>query len=444
MHNNEIIRRKTGFKRDMRRVLFIVIILTIVVLLHIYDRFNPPPSLIIPLVFLSTLWLLIVHLLLKSLVKIHIQSESAIGEIDGGKIIEGLYEENKTTGLESTFNILALRAKRGFEELQRMSGKIEELNQDLSSKVNILLTIMQTHEIFSQGLEKEKTFNFILSKLKAALSLESVILMLKEKHGGSKFSIISEGKVPPVASLFSDEQYTKMSSFKNIAVIDSAKKSASIAFVANTLGFNNIFLSPLILRENTAGYLIGGNNLEGFSFSKEHLDSINIFSKNIVLISDHDRLSKTVENLEVYDALTDLYNKRYITMRLDEEIKRAAMYQRPCGLLLGEIVNFEEFRNKHGALETEKLLKKTAKVFKETLRPIDVPARLEENKITAILLERNRRACETIQDKIKKTFNEYFIQENLSIKFRFAVGANPINGSNAEELFSYVTSNLHE
>ena len=184
--------------------------------------------------------------------------------------------------------------------------------------------------------------------------------------------------------------------------------------------------------------------MDEFTFSKENLDLIDIFSKNITLIWEHKRLSRAVEDLEIYDPLTGLYNRKYLRNRLNEEIKRSVAYQRPCGLLLVKVINFREFQDTAGIIEAEKFLKNTAKVFKDSLRPIDIPGRIEENKLAAILIERSRRQCQKMGENVRDTFNNYFKERTGEMKFLFSVAENPVDGNTAEELFTYASSSLQE
>jgi diguanylate cyclase (GGDEF)-like protein len=322
-----------------------------------------------------------------------------------------------------------------------MSNKIETLKQELAKKVGVLLTIMHIHDIFSKGVQEKEIFQVILNKLKEMLSLKKITLVLIKETAEKPDCIIFPGEED---LHLDDRQFKTITHLREQLILDNVHDDENFSSLKDTLTLKNIFINPLHMGEDLKGFLIGGNQLDNFVFSKEDLDLIDILSKNIVLIWEHKRLSRAVENLEILDPLTGLYNKKHIKVRLEEEIKRAVMYQRPCGLLLVEASNLKELQDKFGIIEAEKTLKKTAKIFKDSLRPIDISDRVEENKLVAILIERNKRQCQKVAENIKNVLEEHFKQEHFKINFIFSVAENPIDGRTAQELFNYAFANLRK
>ena len=133
--------------------------------------------------------------------------------------------------------------------------------------------------------------------------------------------------------------------------------------------------------------------------------------------------------------MTGLYNEKLIKTRLDEEIKRSTIYQRPCGFIEIEIINYDDYRSEHGVIAAEKVLKKTAKVFKSLLRPVDIAGRTGPNKLGAILIESNKRQSQETGESIKNNLTEACGPE---IKLKFSVAASPIHGATAQELMAFV------
>lgn len=404
-----------------------------------------------PKIHLSTLgailfigWLIILNMMLFSIAKIHRKTQTILQDIGEEKTIERLRIESEFQGLDSIFNVLSTKVKDSFHELQKMSSKIENLNQELTRKVNILLTIMQVHDIFSSNVEEDKTFRFILLRLKTLLLLDKIyILLFKKIEENFDVIIFSTEENTKIYPSLDEECLKILCKLKKNLIIDASHSSPeNMIFLKDILKLQNIFVNPLYLKEEIMGFLIGGNFMDNFIFSQEDLELTDIFSKNIALIWQYIQLYSTVENLKIYDPLTGLYNKKYIQTRLDEEIKRAAIYQRPCGLFLMEVANLKEFQDKFGITEGNKLLRKISKIFKDSLRPIDIAARVAENRIAAILIERNKRQCQSMEEKIKTAFDDFFKEESFKPYLLFSTGENPLNGGNSEELFAYVSSHL--
>jgi diguanylate cyclase (GGDEF)-like protein len=440
--------KSNQLRRMIRTVIALMTAMPLVAFLYLfnYNAHNQVPTevLLTSGTIIIMGWIVILDLLLLHMLKLHVKSQAALEKMQEKGMLEEPHIKSGVESLETVFTTLSSRVKESFEELKEMSSKIETLNTELAKKMNTLLTIMQIHEIYTSGKKEEEIFKFILQKMREMLKLSKIELILegKSKNFGFALACQEDGREAPRD--ISKPELSLLSQLTKTTLIDTRNNDRSVDFLKNVLKAQNIFVTPLELRDDVVGFLVGGNNLNGFYFSREDLDLINIFSKNIILLWEHKKLSHAVEGLEIYDSLTGLYNKKHLGSRLEEEIKRAILYQRPCGLLLAEISNLAEIKEKYGVIETEKALKETAKIFKDILRPIDIPARTEENQIAAILIERNRRQCQTVAKKVQEVFEGHFKNNERPLTFKFSVGETPIDGQSAEELLNHTIANLNK
>lgn len=91
---------------------------------------------------------------------------------------------------------------------------------------------------------------------------------------------------------------------------------------------------PVSLRGKVFAILGIGNNDEAFVYKKEDIELLDILAKQIAIAVENDILMHRLEKLEIKDTLTGLYNKVFIHNRLQEEIKRAIIFQRPCSFVV--------------------------------------------------------------------------------------------------------------
>lgn len=158
-----------------------------------------------------------------------------------------------------------------------------------------------------------------------------------------------------------------------------------------------------------------------------------------------DILIRQIEKLEIKDMLTGLHNEQYIRNRLDEEIKRAVMYQRPCGFILAKLNNFSAYQNKYGQIVCETALKKVASCLSSALTDVERIARFADYEFAIVLPEKNKRSCEKIagelKDKVECLFkDEPELDKRLSITA--AVAENPLDGISAQELIAFAQNAL--
>ncbi len=347
--------------------------------------------------------------------------------------------ENEVQSLESIIDILSSKMRSGLEQLKDFSEKAEELNQEVSKKVLVLSTILQANDLFSKEVPPREILQFLNQRLKEILEMKTSFCTLMDEASGifqlASYCGIDAAKAEEI-SLKETEGLRKLA---RTVILDKENKNFPYMKLANELGVVNLIITPVLSRNQQVGVLLAGSSRDNFMFSKDDLSVLNLFAQNIAIIWEHKRLSHKVDELEVFDYLTGLYNEKYIEKRLDEEMVRSLSYQRPCALMFMEIANYNEYQKDFGPIESEKLVKKTAKIFKENLRPIDIPGRFGLNRLCAILIEKNKRQSQVIANELKKKIEDNFKGQ---IKLSFSVAENPIDGVTAKELIHFAESRI--
>ena len=82
-----------------------------------------------------------------------------------------------------------------------------------------------------------------------------------------------------------------------------------------------------------------------------------------------------LSELANHDSLTGLWNRRVIIERLDQEIARAARQGSPLGAILLDIDHFKRINDSWGHAQGDEVLRRVAKVLRESVRPYDCVGR---------------------------------------------------------------------
>ncbi len=152
------------------------------------------------------------------------------------------------------------------------------------------------------------------------------------------------------------------------------------------------------------------------------------------------RLLEKTNSLTITDKLTGLYNLKYYEEYLNEELRRAAMYERPCSIIGFDVDNLDVYLKKFGGNIKNKILKKIAGILKENARDIDKVARCKDTIFCIILPEINKKEAYAFAEKVRKAVaNESMpdaksVIKDIKITVSAGIIANPIDGDIAEEL----------
>jgi diguanylate cyclase (GGDEF)-like protein len=378
----------------------------------------------------------------KKIIKLDNVSRNTVKSIKPGGEMFGSSSEIER--LDAIFHTLSAKVKESVEELKEVSNKTEELNREISQKVDVFSCILQANILFSKGNPASDVFHFLTERLRVILNASCVVSFLKKEETGGYAFFNSGADSGMVIQMMRHKEFD-FSVLDSPKIIDKDHPLEGFSFIGEFLASKNILINPLYLKEEVIGYVLVGSSSQDYVFNPEAIEIVELFSRNLSIVWEHERLSRKVEDLEMVDPLTGAYNSKFFFNRLDEEIKRAMAYQRPCGFLVIDLANFEQYRSQLGEMEVEKMIKKIVGLLRSNVRPIDILGRLEDNRIGIILIERNRRQTQYFGVKLRESIANFLSEHwDLPPVLSLAIAETPLNGTNAAELFSAVNEQFRK
>lgn len=364
-----------------------------------------------------------------------------IAEGDVERRIE-IESEDEIGQLGAALNKMTVRIKENMDELKNYGSRTTEINLQIQKRIVAMSGLLQISGLISSGAKLDDVLNLSTEKIQGlADSLCGFILFLE----GGRFTLRAcDGLDMQMQKNlnFSSASECIAHIFKKHTLTAIYAKNPATFFQEFSSAFNmkNLLCVPILSRGKPIAILGIGNNASDFSYSSDDSELLEIFGKQVTIAIENDILLRRVEKLEIKDMLTGLYNEQYIRDRLDEEIKRAIMYQRPCGFILAKLNNFSAYQNKYGQIICETALKKVASCLSSALTDVERIARFADYEFDIVLPEKNKRSCEKIagelKDKVEYLFkDEPDLDKRLSITA--AVAENPLDGISAQELIAF-------
>jgi len=378
-------------------------------------------------------WWIVIQILnsITSIIKKTRKNLSLLGEVKP--------TEDEVKFLDEVFDKMTVKIKKSFQELKEISKTTEKLNEEISKKIALLSAILQINDLVSQDTDMKEVFRLIVRRIKSILNLDLTFVLLDSE---GKFFSLEAGESNQninFETLSKDKSFLKPLIEKGeVILLDRNNSCRELEnFSKDILGVNNLVLLPIFLKREIMGILGAGVKGLEFSFSEEELDTLKAFSKHITFIIEHQRISERIKDLEIKDPLTGLYNAKFAKERLDEEVKRAIVYQKPCGFILIKIKNFKDYINKTGVLALESVLKKIADIMRDNLEVGQKAVRISEDSLGIIVPEKSKAQLEKQGSELLSKIKQE-ISERLDLVL--SVAENPIDGASAEELINKASS----
>jgi diguanylate cyclase (GGDEF)-like protein len=148
------------------------------------------------------------------------------------------------------------------------------------------------------------------------------------------------------------------------------------------------------------------------------------------------RLRERLHDQSIRDALTGLFNRRFMEETLAREVHRASRSQDPLCVVMFEIDDFKVYNNTFGHEAGNYVLKKVADTMHTNLRRSDFPCRYGGDEFTLILpetsLEDGGRRAEDLRKAIEALALFFNNQALGQVTVRMGVAAYPRHGETGE------------
>jgi diguanylate cyclase (GGDEF)-like protein len=354
-------------------------------------------------------------------------------------------QEGEIGELASSLNSMTEKIRENLSALKGYGDQTREINTEINRKVMVLSGLLQVGNLISAGAELNAILDVLVEKI--FLIDEScptlVMLIDQDKDYLVPYSFVNIENPEAVKMLLSLRRgfFAQLKTNIKDIVVDSKVDSEdeTLASIKQLLGIKNMVVVPVVTRGNLEGAIFIGNSKDDFSYKKDDIEILHVFSKQAAIAIENDILLKKTEELEIRDGLTHLFNAKFIKERLEEEVRRGMIYQRPCSLILFNVDNFKPFCEKHGRMSGESALKKIANLIMDEITSVDRAGRFGDDEFAIILPERNKKESRDIAEELKKRISELKIirgdgEKHISITVSGSLSENPIDGVSGKEL----------
>jgi len=108
-----------------------------------------------------------------------------------------------------------------------------------------------------------------------------------------------------------------------------------------------------------------------------------------------------LERLSVTDELTGLANRRRLTTELEREIQRSDRHARAFAVLMLDVDRFKHFNDTYGHPAGDAVLKRLARILRDSAREVDTVARYGGEEFLVILPETAAAGAALVAERIR-------------------------------------------
>jgi len=218
---------------------------------------------------------------------------------------------------------------------------------------------------------------------------------------------------------------------------------------AHAAGVKNTYLCvPILAQGETLGILHFQATDEAPHLEASQLSFKTTFAGQLGLSIANIRLREALRTQSVRDALTGLYNRRYLEEILEREVRRAARASQSLGVLMIDLDHFKNFNDTYGHDAGDAVLRETGASLTKGIRAEDFVCRFGGEEFVVILPTANLEAAcaraESLRLKMKELTVLHQGKSMGMLTISVGVAVFPDHGSSPKELMAAADAALYE
>lgn len=160
------------------------------------------------------------------------------------------------------------------------------------------------------------------------------------------------------------------------------------------------------------------------------------------------RLRETLRQQSIRDALTGLYNRRFLEESLDRELARLERRQQPLTVIMIDVDHFKNFNDTYGHEAGDVVLRDLGRVLRRQSRQSDIACRYGGEEFTLLLpetpIDTGRQRAESLREAVQELKLTHNGQPLGEVTLSMGIATFPDHGADRENLLYAADMALYE
>jgi diguanylate cyclase (GGDEF)-like protein len=169
---------------------------------------------------------------------------------------------------------------------------------------------------------------------------------------------------------------------------------------------------------------------------EQQASEINSFASRLdAAYKELENTNSKLKETSFKDEVTGLYNRRFFSIRLEEELQRYRRFNHSVSIILIDLDGFKAVNDELGHAVGDETLRDVAQILMRHSRGINVVARYGGDEFAVLLVETSRAGARLYADRIRQVISAYPFSHGKRVTASFGIASLPDDeASTSEEL----------
>ena len=191
---------------------------------------------------------------------------------------------------------------------------------------------------------------------------------------------------------------------------------------------------PITYRNKPIGGLLIEDDTAFRSWEDEEVLMVKTVCDQLAVAISHARLFRQIQTQAMTDALTTLFNHRYLQERLDREMRLADRNNQQVSLILLDLDHLKHINDTLGHRSGDVTLCHVSSIMKDTVRDVDVCARYGGEEFVIILPQCDRENAMKVAERLRESIASRPVPKVGQVTASIGVATYPTGAKSKEEL----------
>jgi len=336
------------------------------------------------------------------------------------------------------------------EQLEQAHAELQHHAEELEQRAREMSHLAQMGELLESCQSLDEAYAVIARVAEPLFAGDVGAVYALVSSGTAAEAVAAWGSPPPLRTVFSPTDCWALRRGR-LHVVHEGEPELRCAHVEEPIG-GGLLCAPLVAQTETLGLLhvqlrrrAAGKARAALLADRQRL--VETLGEQVALALANIRLRATLREQSSRDALTGLFNRRYMEETLDRELRRAAREGYSLGLLLADLDHFKELNDAFGHAAGDETLRRIGQYLSGAVRGEDVACRFGGEEFVVILpkasLADTQRRAEALREGIKASQLDGSTPLYPTATMSVGVAAYPEHGTSVGQLIVAADSAMY-